>query len=69
MARIYQRRGPGPFPTLLDVHGGAWHDKDRLANVAMCEAAAKSGVLVVETNRAGMVRKNKRGGKHCRPGV
>jgi acetyl esterase/lipase len=32
---------------LLDVHGGAWHDKDRLANVPMCEAAAKSGILVV----------------------
>ena len=31
MARIYQPQGPGPFPTLLDVHGGAWHDKDRLA--------------------------------------
>lgn len=47
MARIYQPQGPGPFPTLLDVHGGAWHDKDRLANVPMCEAVAKSGVLVV----------------------
>jgi acetyl esterase len=47
MARIYQPQGPGPFPTLLDVHGGAWHDKDRFANVPMCQAAAKSGVLVV----------------------
>ena len=47
MARVYQPQGPGPFPTLLDVHGGAWHDKDRLANVPMCEAAAKSGILVV----------------------
>jgi acetyl esterase len=47
MARIYQPQGAGPFPTLLDVHGGAWHDKDRLANVPMCEAVAKSGVLVV----------------------
>jgi acetyl esterase/lipase len=46
-ARIYQPQGPGPFPTLLDVHGGAWHDKDRLANVPMDEAVAKSGVLVV----------------------
>jgi acetyl esterase len=47
MARIYQPQGPGPFPTLLDVHGGAWHDKDRFANVPMCQAAAKSGILVV----------------------
>ena len=47
MARVYQPQGAGPFPVLLDVHGGAWHDKDRFANVPMCEAAAKSGVLVV----------------------
>ncbi len=47
MARVYQPQGAGPFPILLDVHGGAWHDKDRFANVPMDEAAAKSGVLVV----------------------
>jgi acetyl esterase/lipase len=47
MARVYQPQGSGPFPTLLDVHGGAWHDKDRFANVPMCQAAAKSGILVV----------------------
>lgn len=47
MARIYQPQGDGPFPVLLDVHGGAWHDKDRLANVPMDEAVARSGVLVV----------------------
>ena len=46
-ARVYQPQGPGPFPTLLDLHGGAWHDKDRFANVPMCQAVAKSGVLVV----------------------
>lgn len=47
MARIYQPRGAGPFPTLLDLHGGAWNNKDRLANVPMDEAVAKSGILVV----------------------
>lgn len=47
MARIYQPQGAGPFPVLLDVHGGAWHDKDRFANVPMDEAVARSGVLVV----------------------
>ena len=47
MARVYQPQGAGPFPALLDIHGGAWHDKDRFANVPMCQAAARSGVLVV----------------------
>ena len=46
-ARVYQPQGPGPFPTLLDLHGGAWNDKDRLANVPMDENLAASGILVV----------------------
>jgi acetyl esterase len=47
MARIYQPQGAGPFPVLLDLHGGAWNNKDRTANVPMDEAVAKSGILVV----------------------
>lgn len=47
MARVYQPQGAGPFPTLLDLHGGAWNDKDRLANAPMDEALAASGILVV----------------------
>ncbi len=47
MARVYQPQGPGPFPVLLDLHGGAWNDKDRLANVPMDENLAASGILVV----------------------
>jgi acetyl esterase/lipase len=44
--RIYRPRGAGPFPALLDLHGGAWNNKDRLANETMDRAVAKSGVLV-----------------------
>ncbi len=47
MARIYQPQGPGPFPTLLDLHGGAWRRKDRFAEEPMDRAIAASGVLVV----------------------
>jgi len=47
MARIYQPRGAGPFPTLLDLHGGAWQRKDRKAEEPMDRAIAASGVLVV----------------------
>lgn len=55
MARVYQPQGGGPFPVLLDLHGGAWNSKDRLANWLMDEAIAKSGVLVVavDLTRAG----------------
>ena len=47
MARVYQPQGAGPFPTLLDLHGGAWNRKDRLAEEPMDRAIAASGVLVV----------------------
>jgi acetyl esterase len=47
MARIYQPAGTGPFPTVLDLHGGAWNAKDRTAEEPMDRAIAESGALVV----------------------
>jgi acetyl esterase/lipase len=47
LARIYQPQGDGPFPVLLDLHGGAWTFKDRMANARMAEAMAESGILTV----------------------
>jgi acetyl esterase len=47
MARIYRPQGQGPFPTVLDLHGGAWNRKDRFAEEPMDRALAASGVLVV----------------------
>ncbi len=51
MARIYQPKGQptggGPFPTVLDLHGGAWNRKDRFAEEPMDRALAASGLLVV----------------------
>jgi len=47
MARIYQPKGAGPFPTVLDLHGGAWNRKDRFAEEPMDRALAASGLLVV----------------------
>ncbi len=47
LARIYQPKGAGPFPTILDLHGGAWNAKDRRAEEPMDRAIAASGVLVV----------------------
>ena len=47
MARIYQPDGAGPFPMVLDLHGGAWTRKDRYAEEPMDRALAASGVVVV----------------------
>ena len=45
-ARIYQPEGAGPFPVLLDVHGGAWQGGTRFNGYYMDEKLAESGVLV-----------------------
>jgi acetyl esterase/lipase len=47
LARVYQPQGPGPFPALLDVHGGAWNLGDRLQNELVDTALAASGIVVV----------------------
>ena len=43
MARIYQPAGAGPFPAVLDLHGGAWNNKNRTAEEPMDKAIASSG--------------------------
>ena len=45
-ATIYQPEGSGPFPALLDVHGGAWNRGDRSADEVMNRALAASGIVV-----------------------
>jgi acetyl esterase len=47
MARVYRPKGSGPFPVVLDLHGGAWNNKNRTAEEPMDRAIAASGVLVV----------------------
>jgi acetyl esterase len=45
--RIYVPRGPGPFPTLLSVHGGAWISGARDTNASLDRAVAARGFLVM----------------------
>ena len=46
LARIYQPKGTGPFPTIVDVHGGAWHNGDRTNNAGIDRALAIKGIVV-----------------------
>jgi acetyl esterase len=46
LARIYQPKGTGPFPAIVDVHGGAWHNGDRTNNAGIDRALAAKGILV-----------------------
>jgi acetyl esterase len=46
LALVYQPQGPGPFPALVEIHGGAWNNGDRKSNPALAEGLAASGVVV-----------------------
>ncbi len=48
-ATIYQPEGPGPFPAILDVHGGNWVREDvrRDEHALMDKALAAMGMVVV----------------------
>src|SRR5436853_335266 len=46
LATVYQPRGTGPFPAVLDVHGGAWTMGNRLNNANLDRWLAQHGVLV-----------------------
>jgi len=47
LARLYTPKGNGPFPVMIDLHGGAWCNGDRTNDAVLSEALARSGVLVV----------------------
>jgi acetyl esterase/lipase len=50
LARVYQPRGEGPFPALIEVHGGAWNTSDRTQNAPLATALAESGVVVASVD-------------------
>jgi len=46
LARLYRPQGTGPFPIMVELHGGAWCRQDRLADRLIHESLAKTGVIV-----------------------
>jgi acetyl esterase len=46
LARFYRPVGAGPFPALLDVHGGAWNQGTRDQNARIDRALAAAGLVV-----------------------
>ena len=50
LARLYQPSGSGPFPAVLQIHGGAWSNKNRTdgQNTALDLAAAGIVVLSID---------------------
>ena len=50
LARIYQPQGEGPFPMMVDVHGGAWTAGSRLSNKLMGGELASGGLVVASVD-------------------
>jgi acetyl esterase/lipase len=46
LARLFKPRGAGPFPVLVELHGGAWCLGDRLQDTGINEQLARHGILV-----------------------
>lgn len=46
LARMFVPHGHGPFPMIVELHGGAWFRGDRTNDTLMNEALARSGVVV-----------------------
>jgi acetyl esterase len=44
---VYRPVGDGPFPAVVEVHGGAWDGGTRLSDATLNEHLASSGVVVV----------------------
>lgn len=47
LARLYRPKGAGPFPALVEVHGGAWVESDRLNNAGTATELARTGTIVL----------------------
>ena len=43
LARLFKPQGTGPFPIVIELHGGAWVRGDRLNGDAANEALARLG--------------------------
>ena len=46
LARVFRPRGKGPFPAVVEAHGGAWCENNRTSNDSINAAVAAGGIVV-----------------------
>ena len=46
LMRLFRPHGAGPFPALIELHGGVWTENDRTRSQVHHEAFASNGVAV-----------------------
>jgi acetyl esterase len=47
LARIYKPRGAGPFPAMVECHGGAWCQSDRMTEKLRHQFMAAHGIVSI----------------------
>jgi len=47
LARLYRPSGTGPFPAIVEVHGGAWVNSDRMNNAPLARDLARDGIMTL----------------------
>jgi acetyl esterase/lipase len=47
LARVFRPRGDGPFPAMVECHGGAWCQSDRFTEKLRHEAMASHGIVSI----------------------
>ena len=47
LATIYKPRGEGPFPAMVECHGGAWCQSDRMTEKLRHEHMASHGIVSI----------------------
>ena len=47
LARVFKPQGEGPFPALVECHGGAWCLSDRFSEKLRHEAMASNGIVSI----------------------
>ena len=47
LARVFKPKGAGPFPALVECHGGAWCQSDRFTEKVRHEYMASRGIVSV----------------------
>src|SRR6266436_1603120 len=50
IARLYKPKGVGPFPAVVDLHGGAWTSGELAGTQGLDETLAKNGFVVASLN-------------------
>jgi acetyl esterase/lipase len=46
LVRLFKPRGEGPFPAVVELHGGAWCLGDRFQDTSINEQLARNGIVV-----------------------